>query len=233
MIFAQFFLGWGNQPRPEQLFYSVAYCCSTGTSQGFPAKPCFFRNFPHFDPGPVVSWDGPSAGSPGPLPGPGGCSGVDTQKHLQAELGPALQLPPNPRCSQPGISSVVPSQGSAHARSNTPRRDGARHCRSCPSARPSAAAGAQGSAGGVEHSKRRPRQHARQGCSYLRDGRGQREVDEPLTTFLNARSLPWGGLNEKCKGKLVSEFRPRKGAWSLATADVGTNPPAPWPLQLA
>ena len=107
MIFAQLFLGWGNQPRPEQLFCSRACCCSPGMSQGFPAKPCFFRNFPHFDPGPVVSWDGPSVGSPGPLPGPGGCSGADTQKHLQVETGQASQLPPNPHCSQPGVSSCV------------------------------------------------------------------------------------------------------------------------------
>lgn len=83
-----------------------------------------------------------------------------------------------------------------------------------------------------EHGKHWLKQHARQGCSYLHDGRGQREADEPLTTFLNTHSLPWDGLNEKCKGKLVPELRPRRGAQPLAAAEVGTNPPAPWPLQL-
>ena len=157
-IFAQLFLGWGNQPRPEQLFCSRTCCSSTGTSWGFPAKPCFFRNSPHFDPRPVVSWDSPSVGSPGPLPGQGGRSGADTQKICEQRPG-GHRNPSGLALSQPGTSSCVihhPTQGWG-----------------CPSAGPSAATGARGSARGIRHRKRRPGQ----GCSYLCDGRGQQEAD--------------------------------------------------------
>lgn len=111
IIFAQLFLGWGNQPRPVQLFCSRACCCSPGTSWGFQTKACFFRNVPHFDPGPVASWHVWLPRSP-PVTGR-----MLRSRYPQAEPGQASRLPLNPHYS-PRITltlSLRPSQAVADA----------------------------------------------------------------------------------------------------------------------